>query len=229
VCCDYSQIEVRILAHVSGDPTLIKAFEDGEDIHEAVAKRAFNTDEPTKDQRSAAKTITFGLIYGMSAPSLARRLGVTLHEAEDFIDAYFEAMPTVQDWIERVHSEARKNGYVTTLFGRRIRIPNCNSKDDKLRARAMRQSVNYIIQGSAADLMRLALAAVRRRVRKWGTVLLSVHDEIIVECPENIVELVSAAVGKAMRECSEAWIDWRVPIVADAEHGKDWREAKGGD
>lgn len=228
VCCDYSQIEVRVLAQVSGDPTLIKAFEDGEDIHEAVAKRAFKVAKPSDDQRSAAKTITFGLIYGMSAPSLARRLGVTLHEAEDFIDAYFEAMPTVQDWIESVHREARKNGYVETIFGRRIRIPNCNSKDDRLRARAMRQAVNYVIQGSAADLMRLALSEAKKRLSNIGRVLLSVHDEIIVECAAEHVELACERLSSAMRECSVGRIDWRVPIVADAEHGDNWRQAKGG-
>lgn len=237
VCADYSQIEVRVLAHVSQDPTLLQAFRDGIDAHEATAKAAFGVEKPTKDQRSAAKTITFGLIYGMGAASLARRLGISLHEAEDFIDQYFDAMPTVREWIDSVHSFARQHGYVETLFGRRIHIPHCNSRDSGMQKRAMRQAVNYIIQGSAADLMRLALSTARNRLHNMAlhnmalhnmaTVLLSVHDEIIVECSDDVVAAVVETLSEAMQTCSAEWVEWSVPIVAEASAGQTWREAKG--
>ena len=251
VACDYSQIEVRILAHVTDDPTLKEAFFAEADIHKATARAAFGKADPTDDERSAAKTLTFGILYGMGAGSLARRLGISRPEAIDFQERFFDAMPTVRDWIEETHNEVTSKGYIETLFGRRLYIPHCRSKDSGLRARAHRQSVNYKIQGSAADLMRLAITAVdheltptsqfmrqarsaeeftskiKVELRKiYGDLLLSVHDELVLECPRSEAERTASEVKRIMEECSSDWVDWRVPIRADASWGRTWREAK---
>ncbi len=229
VACDYSQIEVRILAHVTDDPTLKEAFFAEADIHKATARAAFGKADPTDDERSAAKTLTFGIIYGMGAGSLARRLGISCPEAIDFQERFFDAMPTVREWIDATHEEVTSTGYVETLFGRRLYIPHCRSKDSGLRARAHRQSVNYKIQGSAADLMRLAITAVDASMLKAepeAKLLLSVHDELVVECPCERAQPVAHRVKMVMQECSNPWVDWHVPIRADASWGRTWREAK---
>ena len=229
MACDYSQIEVRILAHVTDDPTLKEAFFAEADIHKATARAAFGKADPTDDERSAAKTLTFGIIYGMGAGSLARRLGIGYDEAIDFQERFFDAMPTVREWIDATHEEVTSTGYVETLFGRRLHIPHCRSKDSGLRARAHRQSVNYKIQGSAADLMRLAITAVDcdlRNAEPRAKLLLSVHDELVLECPRSEAERTASEVKRIMEECSSDWVDWRVPIRADASWGRTWREAK---
>lgn len=227
VACDYSQIEVRILAHVTDDPTLKEAFFAEADIHKATARAAFGKADPSDDERSAAKTLTFGIIYGMGAGSLARRLGISYAEAIDFQERFFDAMPTVRDWIDATHEEVSAKGYIETLFGRRIHIPHCRSKDSGLRARAHRQSVNYKIQGSAADLMRLAITAVDDAfVGSSAKLLLSVHDELVIECPWVRAEHFASLTKQVMETCSDTWVDWHVPIRADASWGRTWREAK---
>jgi DNA polymerase I len=229
-CADYSQIEARILAHAANSSALIKAFEDGLDIHKANAANAFQVpfDKVTKQQRDASKTIVFAILYGLSDRSLAAKLGTDEDGAREFKERFFAAMPGVEDWMASVQQKASEDEGITTLFGRRISIPNTRSKRKGLYNAAMRQAVNYTIQGSAADLMRLAIGKVHSVLTVREKLILSVHDELIVECGERAAKRVAEALSEAMRSAGDHMIKWRVPIEADAGVGHTWLEAKEG-
>lgn len=224
--CDYSQVELRILAHVSGSATLREAFASGDDIHRLTASRVFGVplDEVSSSLRNAAKAINYGLLYGMSAFRLARDLGVSRTEAQRYMDDYFAGMPEVEGWIARTRESARKEGFVTTLFGRRRLVPLISSQRWNERAAAEREAVNTVIQGTAADIMKIAMLAVHRRLRDEGRgarMLLQVHDELLLEVPEAEVEPVRALVVDAMRTAA----DLDVALEVNAATGRTWREA----
>lgn len=224
--CDYSQVELRILAHVCGSETLRSAFASGDDIHRLTASRVFgpDLDEVTPALRNAAKAINYGLLYGMSAFRLARDLDVSRTQAQTWMDDYFARMPEVEGWIEQVREGARRDGFVTTLYGRRRLLPTISSKRWNERASAEREAVNTVIQGTAADIMKLAMLKVHRSLREQGLqarMLLQVHDELLLEVPEAEIEEVRELVVQAMQ--SAASLD--VPLEVNSAVGRNWREA----
>jgi DNA polymerase I len=224
---DYSQVELRILAHMSRDENLIEAFRRGADIHRATAARIFNVPEAevTADQRRASKTINFGVLYGMSAFRLSQDLGISTAEGKEFIDAYFARYPRIREYLDRTLEEARTTGRVTTLFGRVRHIPEIHNRSFTIRGNAERMATNAPIQGTAADLLKLAmialdgtLAAEAREVR----MLLTVHDEIVFEVPSADVERVEALVRRTM----ETIYPLAVPLAVETGWGTSWYEAK---
>ncbi len=225
LAADYSQIELRVLAHMSGDAALLEAFRRGEDIHRATAAAVLGKAPDAVDaaERRAAKTVHFGLIYGMGAYSLARDLGITPAEAQQFIDRYFERFPGVRAYMDGLKEKARAEGVVSTLFGRIRRIANLDSPNANIRAAAERMAINAPIQGTAADIIKLAMIEVARRLEgTTARLLLQVHDELVLEVPEAELETVSATVRDAMEHVTE--LD--VPLVVDMGSGPSWYEAK---
>ncbi len=225
VAADYSQIELRVLAHMSGDATLVAAFEAGEDIHRATAAAVLGkaADEVTPAERRAAKTVNFGLIYGMGAYSLARDLGVSPAEAQAFIDAYFERFPGVKAHMDALREKARREGKVATLFGRFRRIANLDHPSANVRAAAERMAINAPIQGTAADIIKMAMIAVHGAFEGSETrLLLQVHDELILETPAHGAEEVASRVRAIM----EGVTTLRVPLVVDVAWGPSWYDTK---
>lgn len=228
VVADYSQIELRVLAHLSADPGLTQAFAAGEDIHRATAARVFRVapELVSADQRRAAKTINFGLIYGMGAQALARELGVAPREAQRFIDAYFEQFPRVKAFMEGIREQARATGKVTTLLGRHRYIAGLDSANHAVRANAERQACNAPIQGTAADLIKLAMVRLAAELRRRGEparLLLQVHDELVLE----VAEAKATTVGDLARQVMEAAATLVVPLGVDVGTGATWADAKG--
>lgn len=224
---DYSQIELRVLAHISGDEALIDIFQHGGDIHRSTAATVFGVAPAlvTDEQRRASKTINFGIIYGMSAFGLARALGIARGEAQAFIDAYFERFPGVRSYTERTLAQAEEELRVETLYGRVRYLPDIKSRNRAVRENTRRMAVNARIQGTAADLLKLAMIAVDRRLRAElgaARLLLTVHDELVLEAPAGAIDELSALV----REEMEGVADLRVPLVVDIDSGPDWYEAK---
>ena len=224
---DYSQVELRILAHMSQDESLIETFRRGADIHRATASKMFNVaeDELTAEQRRAAKTINFGVLYGMSAFRLSNELNISTTQAKDWIEAYFSRYPKIQEFLDRTLIEARATGKVTTLFGRVRYIPEIHNRSFTVRGNAERMATNAPIQGTAADLLKLAMIALDRRLEKESPdsrMLLTVHDEIVIETPEKTAESVAGIVKDAM----ETIFPLAVPLAVDASWGKSWYEAK---
>ena len=224
---DYSQIELRVLAHISGDETLIDIFRHGGDIHRSTAATVFGVapELVTDEQRRASKTINFGIIYGMSAFGLARALGIARGEARNFIDAYFERFPGVRTYTERTLAQAEEELRVETLYGRVRYLPDMKSRNRAVRENTRRMAVNARIQGTAADLLKLAMIAVDRRLRPEldaAKLLLTVHDELVLEAPAGAIEDLAALV----REEMEGVADLAVPLVVDVGTGPDWYEAK---
>ncbi len=224
---DYSQVELRILAHIAGEPELIRAFAAGEDIHRATAALVFGTspDLVSADQRRAAKTINFGILYGMSAFGLAQNLGITKAEADRFITAYMDRYPGVRRYVEETVRNAERDGRVETLYGRVRWLPDIQSKNHNLRENARRMAINARIQGTAADLLKMAMIAVDRRLcREHPAVrlLLTVHDELLFEVPEGEV----AAVTSLVRHEMEGVAQLAVPLRVDAGAGGSWYAAK---
>ncbi len=224
---DYSQVELRVLAHITGDEGLIEAFQRGADIHRATASKMFNIaeDQLTADQRRAAKVINFGVLYGMSAFRLSNELAVSTGEAKTFIDAYFARYPKIQQYLDRTLEEARNSGKVTTLFGRVRYIPEIHNRSFTVRGNAERMATNAPIQGTAADLLKLAMIALDRRLTESGsgaTMLLTVHDEIVIESPEA----AAAEVAGIVKETMEGIFPLAVPLAVDTHWGRSWYEAK---
>ncbi|MDE2691793.1 MAG: DNA polymerase I [Acidobacteriota bacterium] len=224
---DYSQIELRVLAHISGDEALIDIFRHGGDIHRSTAATVFGVAPAlvTDEQRRASKTINFGIIYGMSAFGLARALGIARGEAQAFIDAYFERFPGVRAYTEQTLASAEETLQVETLYGRVRYIPDIRSRNRAVRENARRMAVNARIQGTAADLLKLAMIAVDRRLRtelEEARLLLTVHDELVLEAPSTDMDALTALV----REEMEGVADLSVPLVVDMDSGPDWYEAK---
>lgn len=225
---DYNQIELRCIAHLAEDPGLIGAFESGQDIHNATAARVFDVDPSsvTLEQRSKAKMVSYGLAYGMEAFGLAQRLGVPIGEAQQILDAYFEAFPAVHNYMERTVAEARERGYTETLFGRRRQIPELASDNFRIRQAGERQAMNAGIQGLAADIFKVALIRLDRALDAAGgtsRLILQVHDEVICEVPPSDLDDVTALVLSAMSGA----FDLRVPLEVNLSHGDSWAAAKG--
>lgn len=225
LAADYSQVELRILAHISQDADLIETFQRGADIHRATASKMFNVPEDalTHDQRRAAKTINFGVLYGMSAFRLSNELNIPTGQAKDFIDAYFARYPKIQEYLDRTLEEARRSGKVTTLFGRVRYIPEIHNKSFTVRGNAERMATNAPIQGTAADILKLAMIALDKRLDDAATMLLTVHDEIVIEVPEARAEEVAGIVKETM----ENIFPLVVPLRVDAHYGRSWYDAKG--
>ncbi len=224
LAADYSQVELRILAHISQDPDLIETFQRGADIHRATASKMFNIPEAelTHDQRRAAKTINFGVLYGMSAFRLSNELNIPTAQAKDFIDAYFARYPKIQEYLDRTLQEARASGKVTTLFGRVRYIPEIHNKSFTVRGNAERMATNAPIQGTAADILKLAMIALDERLGDDGRMLLTVHDEIVIEVSEAKVEKVAGIVKETM----ENIYPLAVPLAVDTHWGRSWYDAK---
>lgn len=232
---DYSQIELRILAHVTGSEMLLDAFKNGEDIHTRTASEMFGValDQVPKDLRATAKTINFGIVYGIGPPGLAYQTKKTVAEAKDFIRKYFKAIPEFEPWKEDTISFARKYGYSETLFGRRVYTSLIHSDDYWEAGGAERLAVNGVIQGTAADLMRLALVTTRREIlkdepNKMGVrpvqLLLSVHDEILLEAIEDKAQHASNLLKRSMETCADDLIQWAVPITVEPKIADNWGE-----
>ncbi|MCU1347906.1 MAG: polymerase, partial [Acidobacteria bacterium] len=222
---DYSQVELRILAHMSQDTDLIETFQRGADIHRATASKMFNIpeDELTIEQRRAAKTINFGVLYGMSAFRLSNELGIPTGQAKDFIDAYFSRYPRIQEFLDQTLVEARATGKVTTLFGRVRYIPEIHNKSFTVRGNAERMATNAPIQGTAADLLKMAMIALDAKLdERIARMLLTVHDEIVIEVRENETGEVAGIVKETMQNI----FPLAVPLAVDAHWGKSWYDAK---
>ena len=226
VDADYSQIELRLLAHISGDETMIRAFQTGEDIHAVTASQVFNVplEEVTSLMRSRAKAVNFGIVYGISAFSLAQDIGVFQNEAKAYMDNYFAKYHGVREYMDAIKAQAKSDGYVTTLFGRRRNLPEIKSSNFNMRSFGERVALNMPIQGTAADIIKLAMVRVDDRLKKdglEGKLLLQVHDELIVECPEA----EENTVRKILKEEMEHVVDYSVPLIVEAKAGKTWAEA----
>ena len=225
---DYSQIELRVLAHISGDKHLIEAFRHGADIHTSTAMRVFGIEKPedvTPNDRRNAKAVNFGVVYGISDFGLANNLGISRKEAKSYIDTYFERYPRIKNYMENVVREARDKGYVETLFHRRREIPDINSRNFNVRGFAERTAINSPIQGSAADILKIAMIRLDQALRAGrfkSRMLLQVHDEIVLEVPAN--ELT--AIKTLVKEIMESAIELSVPLKADESAGETWYEAK---
>jgi DNA polymerase I len=222
---DYSQIELRVLAHIANEPALIDSFTNNEDIHARTASRIYNVemDNVDRNMRRVAKIINFGVLYGMSTHRLTRELGIEYAEADTYIKTYFAGYPNVQNYIDGTLDFCRKNGYVETLLGRRRLIPDINIKDRNLREYAERTAYNMPIQGTAADIMKLAMIQLAPKLKEHDAcLLLQVHDEIIVEAPRAVVNTVSELIHTTM----EGAYKLAVPLVAEVGIGDNWLEAK---
>jgi len=226
VSADYSQIELRIMAHLSGDAHLTSAFRSGEDVHAATAAKIFGipVEEVTREQRGQAKTANFGIMYGISSFGLAQRLGMGRKEAKALIDGYFESFPAIKDFIGRNVDFARKNGYVETLFGRRRYLPDINSRNGNVRALAERNAVNAPIQGTSADIIKLAMIRVQKRLEEEGLrsrMVLQIHDELVFDAIPSEVERLKSIVVEVM----EHVIELSIPLTVECSSGKNWLEA----
>jgi len=228
VVADYSQIELRVLAHVAGEEAMIEAFRRGEDVHSATAAAVLGVDPRlvNPDQRRMAKVINFGIIYGMSAWGLASRLGIGKQEAQRFIDAYMERYPGVERYTEETLASARETGRVETLYGRERQLPDIRSRNYTLRENAKRMAINARIQGTAADLLKLAMIAVDRRLRRElpdARLLLTVHDELVLEGPEG----AAGELGELVRDEMSGVAELSVPLEVEVGTGRTWYDAKG--
>lgn len=224
---DYSQIELRLLAHLSGDEHLVRAFNEGEDFHAETAARVFGVpvSEVTPDLRSRAKAVNFGIVYGQQAYGLSQSLHISMAEARDMIDRYYEAYPGVRSFLDNVVARAKQTGYAETMYGRRRHIPELKAKNPQLRGFGERTAMNHPMQGTAADIIKIAMARVSRRLEEEGFaahMILQVHDELDFECPVDEVERLTAMV----RDVMEHVVDLRVPLIAEASTGITWADAK---
>lgn len=224
---DYSQIELRLLAHLSGDEHLVRAFNEGEDFHAETAARVFGVpvSEVTPDLRSRAKAVNFGIVYGQQAYGLSQSLHISMAEARDMIDRYYEAYPGVRTFLDNVVARAKQTGYAETMYGRRRHIPELKAKNPQLRGFGERTAMNHPMQGTAADIIKIAMARVSRRLEEEdfaAHMILQVHDELDFECPIDEAERLTAMVQDVM----EHVVDLRVPLIAEASTGITWADAK---
>jgi len=226
IAADYSQIELRLMAHFSGDAVLSQAFADGADIHAATAAavNAIDLADVTGEMRRRAKIINFGILYGMSAFGLAKQLGVARKEAKDFITAYFSRYPAVRGFMDATLEQARADEYVETLLGHRVYVQEINSKNGMRRAYAERTAINAPLQGSAADIIKVAMIRLHQRLQTEmpeASIILQVHDELIVETPAAQVQTVTTI----MRDCMESAVNLSVPLIVDIGTGDNWFDA----
>ena len=226
ISADYSQIELRVLAHLSGDQSLIEAFRRGEDIHDQTALKVFGADSGRdKHQlRSTAKMINYALLYGKTAFTLSKDIGVTPQAAQEFITAYFAGFPRVREFIDRTLEEARASGVVRTMYGRQRRVPELTSRNVQGRMRAEREAVNLPIQGTAADIMKRAMIDVHAALAPMpdARMILTVHDELLFEVPMSRAEEVAALVQDKMQSVATL----AVPLTVDVGIGENWKDAK---
>jgi DNA polymerase I len=226
IAADYSQIELRIMAHLSGDQNLLKAFQQSQDVHSATAAEVFsvNLAQVTTDQRRSAKAINFGLIYGMSAFGLARQLNISRKQAAEYIELYFERYPGVKNYMNQVRHAAAENGYVETHFGRRLYLPEINSSNGMRRQAAERTAINAPMQGTAADIIKLAMINVDNWLQSHqlkSRMIMQVHDELVLEVPEDEYQQVATGI----KECMESAANLQVKLVVDVGSGDNWDEA----
>ena len=226
VSADYSQIELRIMAHISQDENLLRAFAEGQDVHRATASEVFGVpvDEVSSEQRRYAKVINFGLIYGMSAHGLAKNLGIERSAASSYIERYFHRFAGVKRYMDDTRAQAKAQGYVETVFGRRLWLPEINSPNGPSRAGAERAAINAPMQGTAADLIKLAMVAVQDTLDAEGRaskIIMQVHDELVLEVPEAELAWVTEAVPRLMASVAQL----RVPLVAEVGSGPNWESA----
>jgi DNA polymerase-1 len=224
---DYSQIELRVLAHMAGDETMAEAFRLGQDIHTRTAAAVFGVplDQVTSEQRSAAKAVNFGIVYGISDYGLSQNLGISRKQAGEYIRAYLDRYSKVRDFMQKTVEEAKKTGYAQTLFGRRRDIPELKSRNFNTRSFGERAAMNAPIQGTAADIIKLAMVALDRALKEGGfaaKLVLQIHDELIVDCPTNEVPQVE----RLLKEVMEGVASLSVPLVADVRSGKNWYDTK---
>lgn len=225
---DYSQIELRVLAHISGDEHMIQAFKDGEDIHAATARRVFNlpTDEEVNsDYRRQAKAVNFGIVYGISDYGLSQNLNISRPEAKQFIERYFEQYPGIEQFMKTVVDQAKTDGYVSTLFNRRRYLPDIHSKNFNLRSFAERTAMNSPIQGTAADILKIAMVKLQEVLEKeelQARILLQVHDELILEAPQSELERLNEIVPQVMEHA----VELTIPLKVDYSHGSNWYDVK---
>ncbi|HPN73196.1 MAG TPA: DNA polymerase, partial [Candidatus Omnitrophota bacterium] len=223
VAADYSQVELRVLAHLSADPMLAGAFKEELDVHVFTASLIYGCDmeKVTYEMRSAAKTVNFGIIYGMGAFGLAGALGIPVKEAEDFISAYFSRYSGINDFISKTIDRTRKDGYVTTLFGRRRYLPGITSLNDKVRSFAERAAVNTAVQGTAADIIKMAMIKCREKFMGTGTtMIIQVHDELVFDTPKKTYKEDASDIRKIMEEV----VSLKVPLRVNVESGPNWRD-----
>jgi DNA polymerase-1 len=226
VAADYSQIELRIMAHLSGDASLLRAFAEDRDVHQATAAEVFGValGEVSADQRRSAKAINFGLIYGMSAFGLARQLGIGRGDAQRYVDLYFERYPGVKRYMDETRRKAHETGFVETVFGRRLYLPEIQSRNQALRQYAERSAINAPMQGTAADIIKRAMIDVDQWLQSSSVaarLIMQVHDELVLEVAEEAVE----PVVKELRQRMAAGADLKVPLKVDIGFGKNWDEA----
>ncbi len=224
---DYSQIELRVLAHMSGDETLINAFKHDQDIHRLTASQVFNVpfDEVTNKQRSDAKAVNFGIVYGIGAFSLSQDLGITKKEADKYIEGYFAKYPKIKEYMTKTISDARENGYVSTIYNRRRAMPELNASNFVQRAFGERVAMNMPIQGSAADIIKIAMVKVSEKLKENGLrsrLILQVHDELLVETHKEEIDIVK----KILKDEMENAVKMSVPMDVDVHSGRNWLEAK---
>ncbi len=227
ITADYSQIELRILAHMSGDPGLVEAFKKDLDVHCATAAEVFGVplEEVTDVQRQSAKSVNFGLIYGMTAFGLGRQLGIDKEAAQEYIDLYFEHYPDIRACLDGIRGKAREKGYVETLYGRRLYLPTIRSRVKSLRAYAERRAINAPMQGTAADIIKRAMIAIDRwiKVEKVpAKIILQVHDELVLEAERSEAQRVQEAVEKHMLAAAEL----SVPMKVNIGVGFNWDETR---
>jgi DNA polymerase-1 len=226
IAADYSQIELRIMAHLSGDLGLIAAFRQDLDIHRATAAEVFGVapDQVDDEQRRSAKAINFGLIYGMSAFGLARQLGIERGEAQAYVDLYFERYPGVKAYMDSTRALAREQGFVSTVFGRRLHLPDINAKNVQRRQYAERSAINAPMQGTAADIIKRAMIAAQREIEAGalpGRLIMQVHDELVLEVTKSEARAAEARLVAIMQAAAEL----SVPLKVDANKGANWDEA----
>ena len=226
LAADYSQIELRIMAHLSGDEGLLGAFAGDRDIHQATAAEVFGTplDQVSADQRRSAKAVNFGLIYGMSAFGLAKQLGIARGAAQEYIDLYFARYPGVRRYMEQTRAYAREKGYVETVFGRRLYLPDINARNKQFQQAAERAAINAPMQGTAADIIKRAMIAVDAwcgRGERGARLIMQVHDELVLEVEEARIAEVTAAVREHMMGAARL----SVPLKVDAGTGSNWDQA----
>jgi DNA polymerase-1 len=226
LAADYSQIELRIMAHLSGDAGLLKAFADEQDVHRATAAEVFGLalDKVSADQRRSAKAIKFGLMYGMSAFGLAKQLGIGRGEAQEYVNLYFERYPGVKQFMDNVRLKAREQGFVETVFGRRLYLPEINDRNVQRRQYAERSAINAPMQGTAADIIKKAMIAVQdwlTRDKLPARMIMQVHDELVFEVEANSIEQVRGRVIELMSQAASL----KVPLQVDTGVGANWDEA----
>jgi DNA polymerase-1 len=226
VAADYSQIELRIMAHLSGDAGLRDAFANGLDVHQATAAEVFGVelDQVSDDQRRSAKAINFGLIYGMSAFGLAKQLGLGRNKAQEYIEVYFERYPGVAQYMDDIKRLAKEKGYVETLYGRRLYLPEINGRNGMRRQAAERTAINAPMQGTAADIIKKAMIDVEQWISAENIdarMVMQVHDELVLEVNEQQLESITAKIEEIMEQA----VKLSVPLIVDAGRGDNWEQA----